>query len=162
MAGVLSGFSFVIATTIQQLKNCCNNESTVKSTDFWLLVWKKWCFEKGIAKEIKITSRSSLTKIASLFNGRLHKILTIVFKSLFVSTYPGYLKELFVLRHSSYALRGKNVLTLPTENNKLRTWGHPRYQAAKMWNSLPDSMRTMTSFKDCKTAIKKKKMDFWW
>ena len=113
MAGVLSGFSFVIATTIQQLKNCCNNESTVKSTDFWLLVWKKWCFEKGIAKEIKITSRSSLTKIASLFNGRLHKILTIVLKSLFVSTYPGYLKELFVLRHSSYALRGKNVLTLP-------------------------------------------------
>ena len=35
-----------------------------------------------------------------------------------------------------------------------------QYQAAKMWNSLPDSMRTMTSFKDFKTAIKKKKMNF--
>ena len=29
-----------------------------------------------------------------------------------------------------------------------------RYQAAKIWNSLSDSMRTMTSFKDFKKAIK--------
>ena len=56
MAGVLSRFSFATATTIQQLKNSSNNENTVKSTAFWLLVWKKWCLEKGIAKEIKITS----------------------------------------------------------------------------------------------------------
>ena len=28
-------------------------------------------------------------KIASLYTGRLHKILMVVFKSLFVSTYPG-------------------------------------------------------------------------
>ena len=52
-------------------------------------------------------------KIASLYTGRLHKILVVVFKSLFVSTYPGYLKELFVSRNSSYSLRGKNILTLP-------------------------------------------------
>ena len=49
--------------------------------------------------------------IASLYTGRLHKILMVVFKSLFVSTYPGYLKELFVFRNSSYSLRGKNILT---------------------------------------------------
>ena len=52
-------------------------------------------------------------KIASLYTGRLHKILMVVFKSLFVSTYPAYLKELFVFRNSSYSLRGKNILTLP-------------------------------------------------
>ena len=34
MAGVLSRFSFVTAA-------------------FWLSVWKKWCLEKGIAKEIE-------------------------------------------------------------------------------------------------------------
>ena len=33
-----------------------------------------------------------------------------------------------------------------------------RYQAAKTWNSLPDSMRTITSFKDYKSV--KKKMNF--
>ena len=53
MAGVLSGFSFATITTIQQLKNSSNNENTVKSTAFWLSVWKKWCLEKGIAKEIE-------------------------------------------------------------------------------------------------------------
>ena len=37
-------------------------------------------------------------KIASLYTGRLHKILMVVF---FVSMYPGYLKELFVFRNSS-------------------------------------------------------------
>ena len=29
------------------------NKNTVKSTTFWLSVWKKWCLEKGIAKEIE-------------------------------------------------------------------------------------------------------------
>ena len=36
-----------------QLKNSLNNENTVKSTAFWLSVWKKWCLEKGIAEEIE-------------------------------------------------------------------------------------------------------------
>ena len=46
-------FSFVTATTIQQLKNSSNNENTVKSTTFWLSVWKKCCLEKRIPKEIE-------------------------------------------------------------------------------------------------------------
>ena len=52
MAGVLR-FSFAIATITKQLKNSATNENTVKSTTFWLSVWKKWCLEKGIAKEIE-------------------------------------------------------------------------------------------------------------
>ena len=53
MAGVLNRFSFATETTTQQLKNSSNNENTVKSTAFWLSVWKKWCLKKGIAKEIE-------------------------------------------------------------------------------------------------------------
>ena len=53
MAGVLNRFSFATETTTQQLKNSSNNENTVKSTAFWLSVWKKWCLEKGIAEEIE-------------------------------------------------------------------------------------------------------------
>ena len=34
-----------------QLKNSSNNENTVRSTAFWLSVWKKWCLERG--KEIE-------------------------------------------------------------------------------------------------------------
>ena len=48
MAGILSRFSFP-----PQLKNSSNNESTVKSTAFWSSVWKKWCLEEEIAKEIE-------------------------------------------------------------------------------------------------------------
>ena len=48
MAGVLSRFSFVTAAEkqLKQQKHC-------KSNAFWLSVWKKWCLEKGIAKEIE-------------------------------------------------------------------------------------------------------------
>ena len=52
MTGLLSTFSFVTATTIQQLKNSSNNENTVKSITFWLSVWKKCFLEKRIPKEI--------------------------------------------------------------------------------------------------------------
>ena len=48
MAGVLNRVSFATAA-----ENSSNNENTVKSTAFWLSVWKKWCLEKGIAKEIE-------------------------------------------------------------------------------------------------------------
>ena len=93
-------------------------------------------------------------KIASLYTGRLHKIIIVVFKSLFVSTYSGYLKELFVFRNSSYSLRGNNILTLPVPRTTNYGLECIRYQAAQIWNSLPDSMRTMTSFKYFKKAIK--------
>ena len=53
MAGVLGRFSFATLTTIQQLKKNPNSENIVKITAFWLSLWKKWCLEKGIAKEIE-------------------------------------------------------------------------------------------------------------
>ena len=37
----------------QQLKNSSNNEKYVKSIAFEVSVWKKWCLEKGIVKEIE-------------------------------------------------------------------------------------------------------------
>ena len=49
VAGVLGGFSFAAAAE----KQLTDNKNTVKSIAFWLSVWKKWCLEKGIAKEIE-------------------------------------------------------------------------------------------------------------
>ena len=61
-------------------------------------------------------------KIASLYTGRLHKILMVVFKSLFVSTYPGYLKELFVFRKLQLFIKRKEYFDFTyTKNNKLWT-----------------------------------------
>ena len=73
MAGVLSRFSFATATTIQQLKNSSNNENTVKSTAFWLSVWKKRCLEKGIAKEIENYEPTQLNTLLERSNAEMKK-----------------------------------------------------------------------------------------
>ena len=67
MAGVLSRFSSATATTIQQLKNSSINENKVKSTAFWLSVWKKWCLEKEIAAEIENYEPTQLNSLLERF-----------------------------------------------------------------------------------------------
>ena len=52
---------------MQQLKNSSINENTVKSTAFWLTVWKKWCLEKGIAKEIENYEPTQLNTLLERF-----------------------------------------------------------------------------------------------
>jgi len=79
----------------------------------------------------------------------------VVFKSLLFSAYPGYLKELFVFCNSSYPLKGKNILTLPLPKTTNYGLECIQYQAVKIWNSLPGSVRTIAFSKDFKTAIKK-------
>ena len=71
MDGVKSRFSFATATTIQQLKNSSDNENTVKSTAFWLSVWKKWCLEKGIAKEIENYEPTQLNTLLERSNAEI-------------------------------------------------------------------------------------------
>ena len=67
MAGVLRRFSFSTATTIQYLKKSSNN----KSTAFWLSVWKKWCIEKGIAKEIENYEPTQLNTLLERSNAKI-------------------------------------------------------------------------------------------
>ena len=71
MAGVLNRFSFATETKTQQLKNSSNNENTVKSTAFWLSVWKKWCLEKGIAKEIENYEPTQLNTLLERSNAEI-------------------------------------------------------------------------------------------
>ena len=71
MAGVLGRFSFATLTTIQQLKNNPNSENIVKITAFWLSVWKKWCLEKGIAKEIENYEPTQLNTLLERSNAEI-------------------------------------------------------------------------------------------
>ena len=70
MAGVLSMFSLATAT-IHELKNSSKSENTVKSTAFWLSVWKKWCFEKRIAEEIENYEPEELNSLLQQFHAEL-------------------------------------------------------------------------------------------
>ena len=51
MDGVLKRFSFATSVTMQ----------------FWLTVWKKWCLEKGIAKEIENYEPTQLNTLLERF-----------------------------------------------------------------------------------------------
>ena len=73
MTGVLSWFSFATATTIEPLKNSSNNENTIESITLWLSVWKKWCLEKGIAKEIENYDPTHLDTFSSNSTPKLNQ-----------------------------------------------------------------------------------------
>ena len=52
-------------------ENSSNNENTVKSTAFWLSVWKKWCLEKGIAEEIENYEPTRLNTLLERSNAEI-------------------------------------------------------------------------------------------
>ena len=66
MAGVLGRFSFPTAAN-KQLKL----GNTLKSTAFLLSVWKKWCLEKGIAKEIENYEVTQLNTLLEQSNAEI-------------------------------------------------------------------------------------------
>ena len=64
----------------------------------------------------------SKVNLKSLFIRRLQNLMITLYKSLFFANYPGYLKDMFTERSSSYNLRGNHVLALPKpKNNNLRS-----------------------------------------
>ena len=97
---------------------------------------------------------SLLSKVnsKSLYKRRLQTFLIILYKSLFFTCYPGYLRNMFSLRSVSHSLRGNYVLCLPS--TKSTTYGlHSfSYMASKLWNSLSDPFRK-SDFPDFKRMI---------
>ena len=68
-----------------------------------------------------------LSKVSStsLCNKRIQNFLILLYKSLFFTHFPTYMKNMFSLRSSSYDLRGNYILSLSKPT-------------AKQWNALPD------------------------
>ena len=66
MSDVLGRFSFATAAN-KQLKL----GNTLKSTAFLLSVWKKWCLEKGIAKEIENYEVTQLNTLLEQSNAEI-------------------------------------------------------------------------------------------
>ena len=93
-------------------------------------------------------------KTTSLYSRRNHKVLIVVFKSLFVSAYPNYLKKVFSLHSSKYFLRGNNVLSLPEPRTTTYRLESIKYEAAKLWNSLKDDMRQIISIDAFKNSLR--------
>ena len=63
----------------------------------------------------------SKVNLKSLFIRHLLNFMITLYKSLFFTNYPGYLKDMFTIRSSSYNLRGNHILALP--NPRTTTYG---------------------------------------
>jgi len=107
-----------------------------------------------ILDNFESTYNNLLDKVnsVSLYNRRIHNMLILLYKSLFFAKYPIYMRDMFILRTTSYNLRGTYILTLPVL--KTTTYGlySFSYHAAKLWNSLPDFVRT-SNFNDFRNSL---------
>jgi hypothetical protein len=91
--------------------------------------------------------------LSTLRHERIKKNICNVYRSLNHSNYPASLKELLNLRQSKYSLRGKHILQIPKVNTTtygLKSW---RYQATKLWNSLPDTARATENYEMFSNSI---------
>ena len=85
-----------------------------------------------------------LSKVSStsLFNKRIQNFLILLYKSLFFTHFPTYMKNMFSLRSSSYDLRGNYILSLSKPKTTTYGLNSFSYFSAKQWNALPDLFRT--------------------
>ena len=91
----------------------------------------------------------------SLFNGRVHYILTLVYKSL-NGLAPEYITNMFSLKTHSINLRtsGTNSLLIPRVNTTTYGLHSLSYYGSKLWNSLPNTTRSLPTVAAFKSTIR--------
>ena len=134
-------------------------------------VWHH-CGERNLKKLEKINERSLrfvfndndsdymqlLDRVGqlSLFNGRgVHYILTLVYKSL-NGLAPEYITNMFSLKTHSINLRASGTNSLFISRVNTTTYGlHSlSYYSSKLWNSLPNTTRTLPTVAAFKSTIR--------
>lgn len=87
-----------------------------------------------------------------------YKLLCIVFKCIYWDCAPSYLKELISLNvQGRYSLRGHNSLTLKVPPVRtLKSYGDRAFlvSAPKLWNALPDNIRSVNLYETFKRRLK--------
>ena len=96
----------------------------------------------------------SLFFFPKLANQRLAKILSTVFRAIGNGNVPSSISELLTVRISNYNLRGDSILKLPKVNSTkygIKSW---RYQAARLWNAIPNNLRNIDTYRSFKRGLK--------
>ena len=91
---------------------------------------------------------------STLANQRLAKILSTVFRAIGNGNVPSSISELLTARISNYNLRGDAILKLPKVNSTkygIKSW---RYQAARLWNAIPNNLRNIDTYRSFKRGLK--------
>ena len=81
-------------------------------------------------------------------------MLNTVFGAIKNGNVPTSISELLTARNSSYNLCGDAILKLPKVNSTkygIKSW---RYQAARLWNIIPNNLRNIDSYCSFKRGLK--------
>ena len=107
-------------------------------------------FSQGLEE---VQTRQSISHVIKKFHFySLQNFLILLYKSLFFTHFPTYMKNMFSLRSSFYDLRGNYILSLSKPKTTTYGFNSFSYFSAKQWNALPDFFRT-SFFADFKTKI---------
>ena len=66
---------------------------------------------------------------------------------------PDYLHNMFALKPIRYCLRNENIMHVYKYKTKKYGFSSFSYQGAKLWNSLPNSMKCENNFKTFYTML---------
>ena len=81
-------------------------------------------------------------------------MLNTVFRAIKNGNVPTSISELLTTRNSNYNFRGDAILKLPKVNSTkygIKSW---RYQAARLWNTIPNNLRNIDSYRSFKRGLK--------
>ena len=88
----------------------------------------------------------------TLHLSRLRNLATQTFKIIYGDS-PSYLQTFVCKKESTYTFRYTNLLDLPRPRSTRFGINSFRYQAAKLWNALPEEARKITDFNTFKAFI---------
>jgi len=108
-------------------------------------------FKDAVSDYTQLFKRTGTT---TLDNRRLQNTVLNTFKCLHLHGYPAYMRQMFSLRSVSYSIRGSNILSLPKPSTTSYGLNCFCYLASKLWNSLPENYRTVSSYKDFERLIR--------
>ena len=94
----------------------------------------------------------------SLQDRRIHDMLTLTYRALNGNA-PVYIKNLLNVKDVTYNLRGQHLLNVPRVNTTTYGLHSFHYFASKLWNSLPNSLRTAPTTNAFKLAVNQIEFD---
>ena len=83
---------------------------------------------------------------STLANQRLAKKYTTVLRAIGNGNVPSSISELLTARNCNYNLRGDAISKFPKVNSTkcgIKSW---RYQAARLWNTIPNNLRNIDTY----------------
>ena len=95
----------------------------------------------------------SRANLPTLHLGRLRTIALETFKCI-NNIAPPYIRDLVTLKQSSYSFRYENTLNIPVVRTVAYGQKSFRFEAARVWNSLPNELRKVTVFREFERLVR--------